>query len=810
MPTTQYKKNPNEDTAYFDGHKVNLIAVPAGTLQLPIHPTSDSGYVIDNNGKKHRVLMATFLSGTIDYKDSKTADSAYMTVNGQKVKVRLAVKENGTLTVSDKPNVDKGYVVGDDSEKHRVTLINTPTGTLELPNNETDDSAYIIDGDGNKIKVRMFALLAGGYKEVTVSGVAPLSLPDAVAADIPSLIAFGGTEQRNLPDNYLQRQFIYMMDGSYLLTDLVPTYDCKVEMDFATTSFPGSGSSFIGARSGGPGDGLSLGRSATNYVQFDGFDGNRYTSSTGQFATNTRYKYVWNNQVATLYQGTTTVDTNTFTGTGTKTHPLAINGLNNSGSVVGNIAGIYLYSFKMWNGQGELIADYVPAVQKGTVPVVGFYDTVSETFMTATAGTFAAGAEAVPTPDAPMDILCNNGVLKASRPSGLPAGYTALQYIESTGTQYIDLGVKGNGNNKVDVTFRYHTATSASGSGRVFGSRTNSSSNAFAIGSSSGVVGATGNKVFWCYDAQAFFVIDNPTFPIDDWQNVIFSATEHKLNGTSYGDDYNVVEFETPQNLKLFGFDNSGTIGKGYVDISSCKLWDNGVLIRDLVPAKNASGVIGMYDKVNNVFYTNADESEDAFVAGPNATDPITLVVEGTQETIAITADGATVSSATCENLFAVGNYTDEQEVIAGNVTRKVEVRVLDGTENWGASSTYQGSCWLNLPAASQAGICVCSHFENVPSTSTYARYKVLNEGFAINLWYGDARTTAVTDLKTFLAQQYAAGTPVILLRALTTSTTETVTGQPMETAEGDNQAVITQASLTGLELKVEYEKEAE
>ena len=74
--------------------------------------------------------------------------------------------------------------------------------------------------------------------QVVVSGVPPLSLPDAVAADIPSLIAFGGTEQRDIPDNYLQRQFIYMMDGSYLLTDVVPTYDGHVEMDFQTTSVP--------------------------------------------------------------------------------------------------------------------------------------------------------------------------------------------------------------------------------------------------------------------------------------------------------------------------------------------------------------------------------------------------------------------------------------------------------------------------------------------------------------------------------------------------------------------------------------------
>ena len=212
--------------------------------------------------------------------------------------------------------------------------------------------------------------------------------------------------------------------------------------------------------------------------------------------------------------------------------------------------------------------------------------------------------------------------------SSLPQGYKQLAYIESTGTQYLDLGIKGNETTKVSVEYRYHTETSASGSGRVFGSRTNSTNNAFAIGTSSGVVAATGNKAFWCYDAQAFFVIDDPTFPVGDWQTVVFSATEHTLNGVSYGNDYNVVEFETPQNLKLFGFDNGGTMGYGIVDISSCKVWDNGVLIRDLVPCKNASNVVGMYDVVNDAFYQNAGTGD--FIAGsagiPTPTEPLSIV----------------------------------------------------------------------------------------------------------------------------------------------------------------------------------------
>ena len=188
----------------------------------------------------------------------------------------------------------------------------------------------------------------------------------------------------------------------------------------------------------------------------------------------------------------------------------------------------------------------------------------------------------------------------------LPSWYTQYEYLRSSGTQYIDLWYKGNWNTKVEVKFKYYQNTSATGSGRVFGSRTTSSSNAFAIGTSSGVVASTGNKVFWCYDWQSFYVADEVQFGLDEWKTVIFSATEHKIDGTIYGDDYNVTEFETPSNLSLFAFDNNGTIGVGYVDIAYCKLWNNWVLVRDLIPCKDGSNVIGMYDRVSETLLTNA------------------------------------------------------------------------------------------------------------------------------------------------------------------------------------------------------------
>lgn len=45
------------------------------------------------------------------------------------------------------------------------------------------------------------------------------------------------------------------------------------------------------------------------------------------------------------------------------------------------------------------------------------------------------------------------------------------------------------------------------------------------------------------------------------------------------------------------------------------KLWNDGSLVRDMIPCKRYDGVIGMYDKVNDVFYTTLNQYP--FIGGP-------------------------------------------------------------------------------------------------------------------------------------------------------------------------------------------------
>jgi len=99
-----------------------------------------------------------------------------------------------------------------------------------------------------------------------------------------------------------------------------------------------------------------------------------------------------------------------------------------------------------------------------------------------------------------------------------------------------------------------------------------------------------------------------------------------EVNGTrirySTGTCANVKEF-------LFGCvrTSNNTVADSftYQDMEYYKIWDNGVLLRDFVPCERVSDhVLGMYDKVNDVFYTNLGTGE--FISGGYITE------EGTPE----------------------------------------------------------------------------------------------------------------------------------------------------------------------------------
>ena len=656
----------------------------------------------------------------------------------------------------------------------------------------------------------------GTITTVTVRGQSPLVLPDAISGSLQAVKAFGGTEQRNLPLGYTQFGRIHFdgncyFDTGVVINSLAATVKLIAAFDSQTSSSPCLMWGYMGSNSNLPRWGVGLYTdkwltSANATSPYGTADTDKHTFTT-ELYDNGGTPY-WRSFIDGVALGSGSVSSSsTITGNTLKVY---IGARNNNGTAGNYIKGNFTYLEIIQDG--ACLAKIYPC-KRDSDNVLGLYNTVTNEFLTNLgAGTLTADIFASPTPDAPMDIVCNNGVLKARHQSGLPIGYTLLDYIESTGTQYIDTRVVQDVLNfwvDMDVSFantneRY-----------LFGV---SSSSPLYFGRTQGGRFEMNQKYTSLYSGQNKRV--NLQWGKDPNSNkmklsVVVDGQTESLVSTASG-------FIRNNNFVFFGNNTGDSIG--YIlngKIYFAKIYKEDILVFDGIPAKrNSDNVLGMYDLANDQFYTN-DGTGD-FVAGTTVSDPVEVYTAGPIETIAIKDDqSATVSSAVAEMLLKISDYADQQEIIGGTVTRKVGIKVLDGTENWVFSTTwlnYMYSLEVSDLYAEASSVPTnrkspyCTHFgrsENWLGGSARANmvqaYQPTTGNAILGLGYGTPSTANLAAFKQYLADQYNAGTPVIAVYPLATQTTETVTGQTLQVTDGDNTLEITQASLAGLELEATY-----
>lgn len=391
-----------------------------------------------------------------------------------------------------------------------------------------------------------------------------------------------------------------------------------------------------------------------------------------------------------------------------------------------------------------------------------------------------------PTPDNPIDIKCNNGVLKMVHRSGLPSGYTLLEYVGGNGSQYIVTNVYLASTDVVEAEYKNSSTT---GYGAVYG--------IYKSGESSALYG---NQSYYGYD-ESNSKVDTGVSVDTDWH----SSRHDFVNGTLTIDN-TTVNF-TPwtfvngtKNAVLTRYYN-GSYGyhwKGY--IRKFKVTRGNEVVCDLIPAKDGEGVAGLYDLISGSFYT---ATGDTLIEG-NVVDDYDFVVVGTPEVLTIGEQ-----TASTVDLFSVGDYTDTQEIISGLLTRKVGIKVLDGTETgWalsdsGTTHRFRGTKPSDCHTPASRAPSVCTHFKYVSTGSALGGMFI----GASQYWYfipTDQTIDTVEKWTAWLASQYAAGTPVIVIYPLATATTETVTGQPLTTAQGTNVVDVT-SNVDPVTLKAEY-----
>lgn len=202
----------------------------------------------------------------------------------------------------------------------------------------------------------------------------------------------------------------------------------------------------------------------------------------------------------------------------------------------------------------------------------------------------------------------------------LPSGYKRREYIQSSGTQYIDTGFKPNNNTKVVIDFEL---TENTGKHQIiFGARSSSSSGQY-------VLGFTGHRspAVWRSDFGSNQVTFSSNLTWSGNHNATKNGNICTLDAESVTNTAST--FESTANLLICAGHTGGSVDNyTKAKVYSCKIYDNGTLARDFIPCKNASGVVGLWDDVNSVFYQNAGSG--TFTAGPEIAGTHKVLIDGT------------------------------------------------------------------------------------------------------------------------------------------------------------------------------------
>lgn len=189
----------------------------------------------------------------------------------------------------------------------------------------------------------------------------------------------------------------------------------------------------------------------------------------------------------------------------------------------------------------------------------------------------------------------------------LPSGYTRLEYIESTGTQYISTGITPTENTKVVIEFN-----SSSVSGVVFGQDSGYKVNSFMLAMTVVVFESTKKDISISANAKHTVQVAPKAFKVD--------------NGSSQYIYANKVHAAYP--MFLFGNNRNGKFSEGVaMKLYSFKVYENNVLIADYIPCKQGNAV-GLYDDVAGAM--NLPLGTGDFTAGPSVSGTHKTLVNGT------------------------------------------------------------------------------------------------------------------------------------------------------------------------------------
>lgn len=177
----------------------------------------------------------------------------------------------------------------------------------------------------------------------------------------------------------------------------------------------------------------------------------------------------------------------------------------------------------------------------------------------------------------------------------LPEGYRQLEYIESTGTQYINTNVNNLPSVRL-VTEVQYTDLSKSNS---MGWASSSYREVFRFNCSS-------NGFYYLYGDDGNTATQVTSSPDGDWHTWDISNGSQKFDSIEYG---NRTMTRSGNTLYLFSVHAQWTTALTlpcYCKMKYCDIYRNGSIIRNFIPALRISNnKPGLYDTANKTFYIN-------------------------------------------------------------------------------------------------------------------------------------------------------------------------------------------------------------
>lgn len=396
----------------------------------------------------------------------------------------------------------------------------------------------------------------------------------------------------------------------------------------------------------------------------------------------------------------------------------------------------------------------------------------------------------------------------------LPSGYTQVEYIESSETQYIDTGFKPNQDTKLEIDYKYIDDGITRHDWSAFGV------NELFVLSSSNI-----SPMLFKYNSTKY----TSTVSTLERHKVKFDKNNVYVDGnliytftySTFQANYNALLFARRANS------NGALQERSKMQLYDCKIYDNNVLIRHFIPCKrNSDNEVGLYDLVNDVFYTN--QGTGTFTAGstvsiPNPSYPQPILSAGDNGTISEkieNADGTQSQTYTipCQQpMRSIGDVRDEFVKVNGEWKERHNIfsKIFNGTETVtkSAYATDEYFCgYANIGNTSVlSGQSKCSHFSfgRYTDTSTGECYYIANANingtFNFKILASRLSANTVAGVKAWLKEQYENGTPVTLIAAMSTPTNLPCTEEQISILENLPKSYNEQTNIYSLDVTPAY-----